>query len=211
MIQDEKKTQSGIDQVKEYVLGRLASELSPNMHYHSLAHTKDEVVPAVERLAQLEGITGDDLVLLMTAAYFHDLGFIEQSIDHEDISVRLAEEALPKFGFTPDQIGIIKSIIMATKLPQSPHTLLEQIMADADLDVLGRCDYMSRNQALREELVARGRLMSDEEWVSSQLKFIQTHHYFTQAARNLRGNKKQQNALKLVELLAQIQTHKDGD
>jgi uncharacterized protein len=192
------------DLMKAYAVERLASELPDTMYYHSLAHTRDEVVPAAEHLAHQEGVTGVDLILLLTAAYFHDLGFVEQSLDHEAISARMAKEALPKFGYNPDQISVITSIIMATKLPQSPHTILEQIMADADLDVLGRCDYMSRNQALREELAAHGNLMSDEQWYSRQLKFLQAHQYFTQAARNLRGPKKQQNMSMLVELLAQM-------
>jgi uncharacterized protein len=202
MSEENPVKQVDFEHAKAYVLARLASELPPTMYYHSLAHTKDEVVPALERLAQIERVSGDELILLKTAAYFHDIGFIEQSINHEDVSVRIAESVLPDFGYSPEQIAIIKSMILATKLPQSPHTLPEKIIADEDLDVLGRDDYMSRNQALRDELAAHGRFMNDEQWYSSQLKFLQSHQYFTQAARNLREEKKQQNTIELVDLLA---------
>ncbi len=200
-------TQPDFDKAKTYVLERLAVELSPTMFYHSLAHTKDDVVPAIERLASIEGVNGEDLLLLKTAAYFHDIGYIEKSTDHETVSIAIAEQVLPSFGYNPQQIQTIKALIMATRLPQTPHSKLEQIMADADLDVLGRGDYLSRSHALREEMAANGNAMSDEEWFTRQLSFLQTHQYFTQAAKHLRNPKKQQNAQELIELLAQSQSH----
>jgi uncharacterized protein len=199
--------QPDFEGARAYVLERLAVELSPTMFYHSLAHTKDDVAPAVERLALIEGITGDELLLLKTAAYYHDIGYIEKSQDHETVSIEIAEQILPRFGYNHEQIQAIKGLIGATRLPQSPHSKMEQIMADADLDVLGRGDYMSRSQALREELAANGSSMSDLEWFTSQLKFLHDHQYFTQAAKNLRNPKKQQNAVELLELLAQYQSH----
>lgn len=199
-------TQPDFERAKTYVLERLAIELSPTMFYHSLAHTKDDVVPAIEQLARIEGVTGEELLLLKTAAYFHDIGYIEKSQDHETVSIAIAEQVLPRFGYSRQQILTIKALIMATRLPQSPHSKLEQIMADADLDVLGRGDYMSRSQALRDELAANGNSMSDEEWFSSQLRFLQTHQYFTQAAKKLRNPKKQQNAKEMIERLAQSQS-----
>jgi hypothetical protein len=41
--------------------------------------------------------------------------------------------------------------------------LLEEILADADLDVLGRDDFFSRGQALRAEREALGKMVSDEQ------------------------------------------------
>lgn len=190
----------------DYVLARLTTELPPTTYYHSLAHTQDEVVPAMQQYASMEGITGEKLLLLQTAAYFHDIGFIKQRQDHELISIKIAEEVLPLYGYSSEQIQIIRSMILATRLPQNPQTLEESILADADLDVLGREDYMTRNQALREELAAAGRIVSDEEWYSSQLKFIQSHRYFTRAARTLRDARQQQNASIMSDLLAQAQS-----
>jgi uncharacterized protein len=193
------------ESAKTYALERLALELPHSMVYHSLTHTRDEVVPAIEVLARLEGISEEDLLLLRTAAYFHDIGYIVQSLDHEEASAIIAQEALSQFGYNPEQIETIKILIMSTKLPQSPQTLLEQIMADADLDVLGSSDYIARNQQLRDEFAATGREMSDEEWYTEQLSFIKSHEYFTQAARYLRNERKQQNTHLVVKLLAQTQ------
>jgi uncharacterized protein len=171
----------------QYAMGRLESELAPRLVFHSVWHTRDDVVPAVERFAEMEGVIGDDRLLLLTAAYFHDLGFVELRTGHEVVSIRIAREVLPSFGYQPHQIDVIENIIRATKLPQTPHTLLEQIMADADLDALGRDDYFPRNLLLRQELINFNLPSTLEEWDEIQLSFLEAHHYFTQAAINLRG------------------------
>ena len=195
--------QPDFEKAREYVLERLEYGLKPYLSYHSPGHTRDEVVPATELLASNLGVTGLDNMLLLTGAYFHDIGYIEKMEDHETTSARIASEALPGFGYSPEQIETIRRIIMATKLPQSPHTLLEEIMADADLDVLGRDDFLKRSQDLRAELAALGISSSDQAWYRSQLKFIKAHNYFTPAAHVLRDEKKRKNIAALVSLLRQ--------
>jgi len=186
--------QHSYEQARQYALNRLEKELSPHLLYHGLAHTRDEVVPAAEMLAGMEGLHGEPLYLLCTAAWLHDIGFIEQSVNHEMISARIATEALPDFGFSAQEVEIVRDAIMATMLPQAPTTLLERIIADADLTILGRPDFMPRNGDLRDELAYFGKEFSDVEWYSGQLKFIETHAYFTESARELL------NAQKLINI-----------
>jgi uncharacterized protein len=188
---------------RAYALARLERELSPVLCYHSVMHTRDDVVVAVERLAGQEGVTGEALLLLLTAAYFHDLGFIEQREQHELIGARVAAEELPRFGYRPDQIALIKGMILATRLPQTPHTPLERILADADLDVCGRDDFLALNRCLRAELAAAGSTTSDREWYSGQLSFLRAHHYWTAAAHATRDHVKRVNIAALERLLAE--------
>jgi uncharacterized protein len=191
------------DGAARYALRRLQRELLPGFFYHSIVHTRDDVVPAVERLAGLMGLEGEDLLLLRTAAYYHDLGFVEQRAAHEAVGVQIAELVLPRFGYRMEQIEIIGGMIMATRLPQSPRSLPEQIIGDADLDILGRSDFFSRNRALRAELAAFGQPASDEQWYGEQVRFVQAHCYWTSAARSLRDAQKQRNCQALERLLAQ--------
>jgi len=188
-----------IEQACAYALGRLARELSPKLYFHSLVHTRDDVVPAALRLAELTGLGAADTQLLRTAACYHDLGFIERRDGHEEVSARIAAEVLPGFGFRPSQVERVAGMIRSTKLPQSPTTLLEQLMADADLDSLGRADFFERNQALRDELAAHDHVVSDAVWFRNQLKFLQSHHYWTPAAVTLRGALKEQHIAALTQ------------
>jgi uncharacterized protein len=189
------------ERARQYALHRLEWELSPNLLYHGLRHTRDGVVPAVELLANMEGVKGKSYYMLLTAAWFHDLGFIEQPAYHELISARIAAEILPGFGYTKAQIEIIRWIILATIIPQTPTTILEKIMADADLDVLGRDDFMHYNGNLRRELALYGRDFSDVEWYSRQLKFVEEHSYFTTSAHTLRDAGQLKNVAHLKRIL----------
>ena len=192
------------DQARRYVVTRLEQELPPQRVYHNVAHTRDEVAPAAERLAAAEGIQGEALLLLRTAAWFHDIGFIQQGLDHEVIGAQIAAQVLPRFGYSSDQIAAIRGMIMATRLPQSPSNLLEQILADADLDLLGCADFITRNYDLRAEMATYGQTMSDEEWYVSQLEFLQGHRYFTPAAHAQRAAGKVTNTQWLHQQLAKL-------
>jgi uncharacterized protein len=186
---------------RDYILNRLENELSPNLTYHCLEHTIKEVVPAADQLATLEKVGDKDRLLLLTGAYYHDLGFIRHRQGHESISIQLAVEKLPVFGYSDTDIEVILGIIQATCLPQSPTNLLEQIMADADLDYLGHEDFWERSNDLRHELDNYGVKFTDEEWFTYQLSFMQSHKYFTVSERLLRDPIKQQHLLEIKKLL----------
>jgi uncharacterized protein len=195
--------QPDFERARAYALARLERELSPVLCYHSVHHTRDDVAVAVERLAAQEGVIGEALLLLRTAAYFHDIGFVEQREQHEAIGARIAAEVLPRFGYQPKQVALIHRIIMATRLPQMPRTPLECILADADLDVCGRDDFLVLNRCLRAELATIGSTFSDREWYSGQINFLQAHRYWTAAARATRDEVKRANIVALEQLLAE--------
>jgi uncharacterized protein len=197
--------QPDFENARQYALERLERDLSPAYLYHSLAHTRDEVAPAVEWLASLEHVAEEALLLLRTAAYYHDIGLVHQRASHEAAGVQIATVTLPSFGYSPAQIRLIGGMIMATRLPQNPHNHLEQLLADADLDVLGRLDFMPRNQALRAEMTAFGATMGDAQWYGQQLHFMRTHHYCTAAARALRDAQKRHNCAALQRLIEESQ------
>lgn len=57
--------------------------------YHSLDHVND-VYKAAETLVVLEGVSGEDLTLLLTAVLFHDSGFLIQQKEHEEVGCGIA-------------------------------------------------------------------------------------------------------------------------
>jgi len=199
------------ERARQYVFGRLEKELSPELTYHSLRHTRDDVLPAAERLAAAAKVDGEDLLLLRTAALYHDIGFVERIYLNEPIAVRIAAETLPDFGYTPAQIAVVSDIIMATRLPQDPHTFLEELMADADLDSLGREDYFEVSHLLYLERLAQGMQMTAEQWCEIQLIFLTDHSYFTSVARSLRDAGKQNNIAVLKRRLSEYRHPESHD
>lgn len=129
-----------LDDAGKFIINKLNNELPGHLNYHNTAHTLD-VVESARRIGEAEGITSANMELLLTAAYYHDAGFLFKTVGHEEESSRIAAEILPGFGYDTGEIEKICGMIMATRLPQSPQNHLEQILADADLDDLGRDDF----------------------------------------------------------------------
>lgn len=176
--------------VEEYIYEKLQKNLSPTLTYHGLHHTID-VVEAAMKIAQAEGITDEEsLILLKTAALFHDLGFITTYKGHEEESCRIANMVLPKMGYVATQINAVCEMIMATKIPQSPKNLLEEIIADADLDYLGRDDFEPIAESLFLELREREMVMNIEIWNKIQVGFLENHRYWTKSTTLLRNENK---------------------
>lgn len=187
---------------KEYILQRLRTELKSNRTYHSLAHTLD-VYASVIDIAEKEGITGEGIELLKTAAVFHDSGFLVQDLDHENASCVLAQEALPRFGFDPQQVAQVCTMIMATRVPQQPQDRLSRILCDADLDYLGREDFESTGDLLFQELKCYGVLKTLREWNELQVLFLSGHQYFTETNTRSREPVKAMHLKRLQDWLGE--------
>jgi hypothetical protein len=183
-----------------YILNKLKSELSDNLFYHSYGHVLD-VLNSALMYAKLEGISEYQILLLKTAVLFHDSGFTIQSKNHEEIGCGIVKSVLPDFDYSADEIEIICGMIMATKVPQNPTTHLEQIICDADLDYLGRDDFWEIGNNLFKELSIYGILTDEKEWNKLQLKFLSSHNYFTNSAKNLRSEKKALHVNKIKEIV----------
>ncbi|MCF8302180.1 MAG: HD domain-containing protein [Bacteroidales bacterium] len=185
---------------RDFILSKLKTELKPALFYHNIQHTFD-VRDAVVRIAKMEKVNSHDLVLLETAAYFHDAGLIYQYKDHEDVSIEMAGKHLPKFGYSPQEIRIINRMIDRTRLPQGAKSLPEKILCDADLDYLGRDDYFMIAHMLKYEWKMMGYETKLRDWYKLQRKFLSEHQYFTGSARKLRQETKEQNLAQISELL----------
>src|ERR1035437_2729022 len=157
------------EKAKKFINDKLKKELPKNLTYHSLGHIKD-VYSAAENLARLEKVEGEDLALLLTAVLFHDSGFLVQQKEHESIACDIVKKHLPDYDYAPEQIERICGMIMATRIPQTPHNKLEQIICDADLDYLGREDFFTIGNKLYDELCMYGIINNEHEWNKLQVR-----------------------------------------
>jgi uncharacterized protein len=185
---------------ENYILERLKAEVPDTLHYHGYHHTIDVMNAAME-IAEEEKIIEEEKNLLRIAVAFHDVGFIYVYKGHEEKGCEMAKESLPGFGFTNDQIDIICGMIMATKIPQQPKNLLEQIIADADLDYLGRQDVYPIAETLFKELNLHAGITDESQWNQIQVNFLQSHNYHTNYSKNLRAPKKQQYLKELLTVV----------
>jgi len=186
--------------IQEIILDKLERELPGYLYYHNVKHTVD-VVTEVELIGWAEGCSDEEILLLKTAALFHDAGHTVEYDNHEHHGTLLARKILPEFNYSDRQIETICDIIMATQLPPEPKNILEEIICDADLDYLGRSDFIPVSNTLYDELKAQNKIGSLNEWNKLQVKFISNHQYFTKTARSLREVNKQKQIERIENLI----------
>ncbi|MCC7246879.1 MAG: HD domain-containing protein [Saprospiraceae bacterium] len=187
---------------KHNLIGQLRAGLSPHLLYHGLHHTMD-VLRMATKIAATEGVGREDLMLLKTAAIYHDAGFLkDKHAGHEAEGCLLVRDQLPAFGYSEIQIEKICGMIMATKIPQSPTNLLEQIICDADLDYLGRGDFWKIGETLFHELQEYHLITDEFAWNRLQVSFLTAHKFHTRTNQQLREQSKQQYLQQLKDLVA---------
>lgn len=187
---------------KSFIINELRQDLSPLLHYHGLHHTLD-VLRMSTHICEQEGVRGYDLTLVKTAALYHDAGFLKNVHNgHELEGCLIVKKHLPDFGYSEAALETICSMIMATKIPQSPKNLLEKIICDADLDYLGRQDFYQIGNTLFEELQAYKLIGDIESWNKVQVSFLASHHFHTHTNKLLRDPVKHQYIEELKKLVA---------
>jgi adenylate cyclase len=186
--------------LQELLLNKMENELPSHLYYHNVKHTID-VVTQVELIGLGEEVTDSELLILKTAALFHDSGHILGYAGHEKFSTLIAREVLPDYYYTQTQIEQICELIMSTEMPPKPKNLLEKIMCDADLDYLGRSDMIPVSTMLYRELKEFDKVKSWNEWNRMQIKFISGHQYFTKTALSLREVNKQKQIERIKKLI----------
>jgi uncharacterized protein len=185
---------------ERFILSMLEKELSPSLSYHNLGHTLD-VLHAAMVISDTEGLPPAERKLLRIAVLFHDAGFIYLYKDHEEKACEMVREYLPGFNFTPEQVFSVCEMIMATRIPQDPKNRPGRIIADADLDYLGREDVNLIAQNLFEELRSYQLMPGPQEWIPFQIDFLQQHRYFTDYSRKHREPNKGRYLASLIERL----------
>lgn len=186
---------------KQFILARLRAELSDQLYYHGLHHTMD-VLRVAGELCAAENVRGRELGLVKIAALFHDAGFVKNKhAGHEAEGCLMVRDALPHFGYSPADIGVVCGMIMATKIPQSPQNLLEEILCDADLDYLGRDDFYKIGNSLFEELKAYQLISDEQAWNRLQVGFLDAHRFHTRTNKALREPVKRAYLRDLEELV----------
>jgi class 3 adenylate cyclase len=188
--------------IQELILDRLENELPRYLYYHNVKHTVD-VVTEVELIGWAEGLDDEGILLLKTAALFHDAGHTISYDEHEFHGTELARNLLPGYGYSEEQVEKICNIIMATKLPPHPKDIYQEIICDADLDYLGRSDMIPVSNTLYKELSEQDKIGTLSDWNKLQLKFISAHTYFTKTARSLREVNKQKQIERIKKLIVE--------
>jgi len=188
-----------LDQARAHVFSLFHTKNDDRLVYHNLFHT-EQVVQAVVKIANHYQLSDQDFFIVNTAAWFHDIGYLTNFEQHEARGAESAEDFLKAKGLDPAVILQVTNCILATKMPQRPLGLLEQIVCDADLFHLGGDSFKERNKLMLKEAEAcKGRKIDKTEWRLKTIALFEGHHYHTAYCQELLSAKKEMNLTELKE------------
>jgi len=203
-----------IDAVRRFALEILENKIPENIKYHSVEHTQ-EVVDACCEIGQNSGLSDEEMEVLELAAWFHDIGYRDVIKNHEAVSAQIALAFLGEKNYDDVKAAQVAGCIMATQMPQTPKSKLEEIICDADLLHLATDNYFRKATLLHEELEkTTGKKISEQQWMDMNKTFIKQHEYFTDYAKskygptedlNLKKVKKKLKAMKKGEQVKQLE------
>ncbi|HSD06844.1 Pycsar system effector family protein [Flavobacterium sp.] len=167
-----------VDESQDFVTNLIKDKLSDLYTYHNLNHTL-EVVRAVTILCDAENVNPSDKEILLVAAWFHDVGYTKNHVNHEELSIEIASHFLKEKGKSDDYIDTVSNLIRATEKKYVPQTDLEKIIKDADYHHILNDDYLFKCEGLRKEWQnTEGKSMTDLEWAKVNEYFLTTAHKF---------------------------------
>lgn len=186
-----------LEKTRDHVLAYYSTHGNSKLLYHNAQHTEG-VVAAASQIALHYLLNESDHFVVLAAAWFHDTGYLVDMANHEQKGIELATEFFKEHKVDDEQIQLISGCIRATKMPQSPHTLLEEIICDADLFHLGSEDFLKGDKLVREEYnLVHNADIDKLAWREKTLTFLESHEYFTDYCKLLLNDTQQQNIAEL--------------
>ncbi len=181
-----------------YIKNYFADHILAEYVFHDLEHTV-QTVAAGHMIGEGFHLQERDMLVLQLATWFHDTGYSDGPKDHEARSCTIAAHYL-RGKITEEELEALFGCIKATKVPQQPNTLLEQIICDADLSHLGMDSYWDRTGKLRQEFIlTKKSIMSEQDWVDFELNFMLNHNYHTAVANELFNKPKSKHIKRLLK------------
>ena len=190
-----------LENIESFAQELLVEGTACELYYHNIEHTM-RVVQNAEYIGKLEELNEEQMFIVKSVAWFHDLGYTRCYEGHEDAGIAIAREFLSDQNIEPALIGKIISGIDATRVPQKPKNKLEEIIADADLFDLGTDDYFDLSEKLFLEWDNCLKPSNKKkQWLHS-LDFLKSHSYFTVYGKDVLESKKRKNITMLEQRLA---------
>ncbi|AZB01467.1 HD domain-containing protein [Chryseobacterium joostei] len=200
-----------LHKAKNYVEILFKDKLSSVYFYHNFIHTAYTVNKA-EEIMKNTPVSEEDQEKVLVALWFHDTGYIECAMNHEERSVEIMKNFLHEENYPENYIAEVEKLILATKINHEPQGLLEKIVKDADFSHFAGHDYNDISDALRKEWeLTNVRCFSNDEWNAGNLDMLKNKHtFYTDYAKENWEPLKKKNIKKIEKKLVKEEEKKDN-
>ncbi|MEJ5102435.1 Pycsar system effector family protein [Chryseobacterium sp. MYb328] len=200
-----------LDKAKNYVEILFKDKLSSVYFYHNFIHTAYTVNKA-EEIMKHTPVSEEDQEKVLVALWFHDTGYIECAMNHEERGVEIMKGFLHQENYPESYISEIEKLILATKITYVPQNILEKIVKDADFSHFAGHDYNDISDALRKEWeLTNVKCFSNEEWNAGNLDMLKNKHtFYTDYAKETWEPLKKKNIKKIEKKLEKEEEKKES-
>jgi hypothetical protein len=174
-----------LNDLEDHIFEKLDEETPEILRFHSPTYAR-QIYSYAELLAKAENLDVEETLLVRTAILMIPLGYLANYKKPEHEASLLSQQILAEFHYSSEQIRLISNLILSSKYPPHPETLLEKLMVDIRFEYLGRVDYIKMYKLLYLERNEYYDRIEVGEWKESQKQFLQEFEYFTAGARRLR-------------------------
>jgi len=166
---------------EKFIRDLLEKNNRKGLTYHDITHT-EYVAHQAKMIGEKSGLSGEELNIVIVAAWFHDSGFVVSSKEHEKESQKIVREFLSSKEVQEDFIDKVSYCIEATKMPQNPgDDLLAQVVCDADMSYLSEDFYLKRTALLRKEWNNESETkLSRKTYYQETVELFNNHEYYTE-------------------------------
>lgn len=198
-----------LQKIEEHIFQIHKDTLSHQYTYHNFNHTL-RVVNGLEEILTHITITQHEADLLRYAAWFHDVGYINSWEGHEERGAQIAQTYLLENGVAHDDVRIVMSLILATKLDYVPENDLECILKDADFAHFSDDNYVETSNLLKKEIEQLcDKSFTQLEWLEQNRDImLYKHRYYTSYTQQNWQPTKQKNLLDVLDKIEKINTKK---
>ena len=173
--------------------------------FHNILHTQLVVDKAKEWSSACK-LNEQDSIALKLAAWYHDIGYLNEPDNHEEESIRLFLLSIQKETLPPEMTDMVVQLIRSTKQKDTEkRNELENMIHDMDRVAMGMTNFMEWGQKLRTEWKnLRNAEWTDKDWIRFQIEYLNMTHFKTDHGRQTYGAQKALNLQELKNVLGSL-------
>jgi HD superfamily phosphodiesterase len=131
-------------------------------------------------MAMFYQLSEEETAILITSAWFHDVGYIQTTEGHEKVSKEILKSFFEAKEVAANFIQKCCECIDATQLGYQPKNRLQSILKDADYNHIISDNYWVLNERLKKEIESLNDIqVTQEVWYERNLTFLSSLTFAT--------------------------------
>ena len=170
--------------LEDYILHQFESYANPELYFHNIKNTID-LYAHTELFSRAENLSDWDMLVVLSASLLLNTGYLVDSSNPLNETLKFTRKILPEFKYFPDQIEEICMLIASISHNNKPRNIKEKIIQDAIHSYYGRVDFIERIVDLYKESKLQIN-EKPEKWKENVMEEVKNYKFYTKAAAALR-------------------------